>query len=112
MTTSFLDQLASQSAEHHTLAVAYNEVIHRLMAIPLWTSGSAKEQRVLWTDADSARSMDSGTFKLPGLYIWGAEARPVYIGKTASSFGKRFRRYIWSERSQCNLASEFGTALI
>lgn len=117
MALSAFDQLALASAENHTLALAYNEVIRRLLAMPLWTCGSAYERRVLWTDADMARSTDLGTFKLPGLYIWGAEGRPVYIGKTGSkktksNFRKRFYRYIWHKWSQCNLAREFETALV
>ena len=112
MTRSAFEEFDLQSAELQTLALAYNEVIRNLLATPLWASGSAQERRVLWTDAGAARNTDAGPFKLRGLYVWGAEDRPVYIGKTGSNFGKRFCRYIWSERSQCNLAREFETALI
>lgn len=106
------DYLSSNSAERTALAVAYNEIIRGLLAAPIWSGGSAKERRIIWTDADSALNLDSETFKKSGLYVWGADERPVYIGKTGSSFRKRFCRYIWSERSQCNLAKQFENSLV
>lgn len=120
MTSSAFDHLASQSVEQGSLAMAYNEVIRSLVAAPFWSGGSVKERRVLSTDAKSARKADSATFKLSGLYIWGAEDRPLYVGITGKikksgeprSFAERFGRYVGGKKSQCNLAREFGTALI
>jgi hypothetical protein len=59
-----------------------------------------------------ARIEDRDAFESPGLYLWGVKKRPLYIGITRASFGRRFNRYIWSKRSQCNLAQEFEAALI
>jgi hypothetical protein len=59
-----------------------------------------------------AQTEDSETFESPGIYLWGVEDRPLYVGITRESFSKRFSRYIWSDRSQCNLAQRFEATLI
>src|SRR5688572_7961635 len=104
MTSSAFDNLASQCPEQGALVLAYDEVIRGLLASPFWSGGdSVKERRVLWMEAKSARKADSETFKSSGLYFWGVEDRPLYIGMTgkikksgkARSFGDRmFSRYI------------------
>lgn len=112
MTRLIFDYLAAHSNEHQVLARAYDEAIKSIFATPLWISGPARERRILWMQAHLARSIDAQTFTRAGLYIWGAGERPLYIGKTETSFYKRFHRYIWNQRSQCNLARDFESELI
>ena len=117
---SVFDHLASQRAQQCALAVPYDEVVRRIVAARYWNGGSVQGRRVLWTDARSARKADTAAFKLPGLYIWGAEDRPVYLGMTGKvkktgdtrSFTERFGRYVGGEKSQCSLAREYGTQLV
>jgi hypothetical protein len=59
-----------------------------------------------------ARCDDPETFNSPGLYLWGTQERPLYVGITCKGFGSRFSRYIWATRSQCNLARDFEPFLI
>lgn len=99
-------------ATDDALTAAYETVLSALFARPLWESGTVDLQRVPWSQGKRARTEDIAAFKSPGIYIWGVDARPLYIGKTLSSFGKRFSRYIWNPRSQCNLACDFEDSLI
>ena len=73
-----------------SLEAAYNEFIQTLNENDFWDSGSCIGKRVNWKDGESLRT--EKTFSSPGLYIWGCEERPVYIGITTSSFNKRFDR--------------------
>lgn len=52
------------------------------------------------------------SFGSPGIYLWGGREQPLYVGMTQSTFGKRFRRYIWADRSQCKLADRYEDELI
>lgn len=79
-----------------------------------WNNGPIGLQRILWTEGEKART-DEDTkiiFNSAGLYLWGIKDRPLYIGITRNSFRKRFYRYIWSKRSQCNLAKEHESSLL
>jgi len=90
----------------------YDSLLSELFQSDFWKTGSVELRRVVWTDAGEARFADSKTFGLPGLYIWGVDTRPLYVGITRAAFKKRFARYIWSDRSQCKLARAYGGALI
>lgn len=90
----------------------YDSYLGDLFRAKHWESGEVRCTRVLWTAGQQARREDATTFRSPGLYLWGAEERPLYIGITRRRFGKRFGRYIWTARSQCNLARDFEHALV
>lgn len=90
-----------------SLEASYIEFIQTLIDNDFWNSGSCIGKRVNWKDGESLRTEERLTFSSPGLYIWGYEDRPVYIGITTSSFKKRFRRYIWERKSQCKLAEKY-----
>jgi len=94
------------------LDAAYNKALMDLVGRPLWEGGTVLHRRILWSQGFRARTEDRTTFRLPGLYLWGIDDRPLYIGITRGSFSKRFSRYIWHPRSQCNLAKDFEAALI
>jgi hypothetical protein len=66
---------------------------------------------LVWSQGRKALSEDSEVFGSPGLYLWGIDNRPLYVGITRTAFRKRFSRYIWNKRSQCKLALRYGTAL-
>ncbi len=107
-----LDKAYEAVGDPHRLETAYENVLTDLFGNPFWKSGPTVLQRVLWTQGERARTEDSKAFGLPGLYLWGAKERPVYIGMTGKtqkqSLGKRLRsRYIGNERSQCNLAKKY-----
>jgi hypothetical protein len=111
MTPSLFVRLYEASTNARLDAV-YDKVLGELFQNPDWESGPTALKRVRWVHGKRARAEDNETFRSPGLYIWGVEDRPLYVGITCSSFGSRFKRYIWSKKSQCNLAVEFETALI
>src|SRR6266849_7406580 len=112
MTPSAFARLYEASADSARLEAAYDNVLSHLFQNPFWKTGPTVLRRVLWNRGRRAQTEDSETFKSPGLYLWGVEDRPLYVGITRGSFSKRFSRYIWSERSQCNLAQEFEATLI
>src|SRR6267378_5484677 len=45
-------------------------------------------------------------------FIFGESKSALYLGMTRSSFNHRFSRYIWSKRSQCELARQYEPLLI
>ena len=94
------------------LARAYANVIADLVGNPPWSAGKVSQRRVLWSDAERARSADPETFGSSGLYVWGAAERPLYLGMTSASFNGRFSRYVWHERSQCKIARDFEAELV
>jgi hypothetical protein len=112
LTPTALARLISAAVTLETLMVAYDNVLSDLFARPPWERGTVDHRRVLWSQAKRARTEDNATFKSPGIYIWGVDDRPLYIGKATKSFGKRFSRYIWHPKSQCNLACQFENSLI
>ena len=112
MTASAFGYLYKEIGNPDSLGRAYDQVLRDLFESPLWERGTVESRRVLWSHGPQARTEDIRAFHSPGLYLWGIEDRPLYIGKTRGSFGKRFARYIWHERSQCNLAKNFESALV
>lgn len=94
------------------LYAEYDSYLSDLFRAKHWESGAVGCARVLWTAGQQARREDARTFKSPGLYLWGAEESPVYIGISGKGFGSRFGRYIWTARSQCNLARDFEHSLL
>lgn len=111
------EKLSSAADGPDRLAAEYDLFIRALITAPFWTSGAVGDRRVRWTDGRDARKEDRLSFGAPGLYIWGARDRPLYIGITVGrsapgSFSKRFSRYIWQTRSQCNLAQLYSPQLV
>ena len=101
------------NALHHTRADparlydAYDSLLRDLWDQPAWTGVGPVTGRVTWHQGRNARAAAPALFNSPGVYIWGAETRPLYIGRARNSFAKRFSRYIWSRKSQCNLARDY-----
>ena len=112
MIPSAFDRLYPAIGDASSLAKAYDKLLTDLFTNPLWESGPIELRRVLWSQARRARIEDGGVFNSRGLYVWGIEDRPLYLGITRGSFAKRFSRYIWHPRSQCNLAHTFEAALV
>jgi len=107
MMPSAFVRLYGASGDPVRLQAAYHNVLSDLFKNPFWEKGPTALRRILWTHGRQARVEDAETFKSPGLYLWGIDERPLYLGITRGSFNKRFSRYIWHERSQCNLAQDF-----
>ena len=86
---------------------AYSEYITGLLEGDYWECGSNDNAKIPWKSGRKARVSDPDDFKCSGLYLWGGESYPVYVGKTGSTFNKRFNRYIWGQYSQCDLAEKY-----
>lgn len=105
------ERLCEASGNPDRLLEVYDSVLGELFRNPFWESGATTLRRVPWKQGLRARTEDPDVFGSPGLYIWGVERRPLYVGITRRRFDKRFARYIWHNRSQCNLAQEFGAKI-
>jgi hypothetical protein len=99
-------------AINNNMEQIYADILHELLISDFWSSENLKAPRVLWKDAFLCRKLKLKVFSKSGLYIWGAGSVPRYIGKTNGSFEKRFRRYIWDQKSQCRLAEKYETDII
>jgi hypothetical protein len=111
MTPSAFGHLYEAVEVSDSLRAAYDKFLSDLFDGPFWENGIVESRRILWSDGRQALIGDTKAFASPGLYLWGIEKCPLYIGITRGSFRKRFSRYIWHERSQCNLAKEFEASL-
>jgi hypothetical protein len=103
--------LADVVANPFRLREAYANLLEELFSKPPWSEDAQEGRRIPWYLFDEAKEVMPAAFASPGLYIWGANEIPLYIGITRSSFKKRFRRYVGGERSQCQLAQTYETAL-
>lgn len=112
MAQSAFGRLYKAIGDADSLKTAYESILRDLFENPFWESGKVELRRVPWSQARQARTENVEAFKSPGLYLWGIEDRPLYIGMTRVTFRKRFSRYIWHKRSQCNLAQEFEASLV
>ena len=91
------------------VANQYDSLLGRLFQKHFAEDEAFAETRIIWSHADRLRK--TGAFRSSGLYIWGVEKCPIYIGMTASqTFEGRFGRYVWGTNSQCNLAGCDGVA--
>ena len=51
-------------------------------------------------------------FDSPGLYVFGSQETPLYVGQTGTSLWKRLRgRYVSGTNSQCQLAKTYATLI-
>lgn len=107
-----MHELLKENNNGVALYDAFSHYINTLMENDLWKSGSVTNKRVFWEDGKLAREQDKESFNSPGIYIWGGDHSPIYIGKTTTSFKKRFGRYIWGSKSQCNLAKKYAPLLL
>ena len=96
---------------NNNLYDSYSMIIQILLDSKIWSNNEPKNPRVPWQHGRSVRSEHKDLFSKSGIYLWGVENIPLYIGKTKQSFNKRFSRYIWSKKSQCNLALNYENEL-
>lgn len=89
----------------------YSEYITGLLEGDNWESGSTDNAKIPWKSGRKAKTSNPDEFKCSGLYLWGGVTYPVYVGKTGSTFNKRFYRYIWGQHSQCDLAEKYESEL-
>ena len=90
---------------------SYSLFISSLLDSKFWSKNEPKNPRVPWQFGSIVRGERKDIFSKSGIYLWGAGKVPLYIGKTKDSFNKRFSRYIWEEKSQCNLALKYESEL-
>ncbi|MCK0179104.1 hypothetical protein MWU50_07370 [Flavobacteriaceae bacterium S0862] len=93
--------------DNSNLFEAYNQFLNSSFLKPFWDGGSYTNQRISWKLAKEAKN-DVESFHSPGIYIWGFEKTPLYIGKAErQSLSSRFSRYIFSSKSQCKVAEKY-----
>jgi hypothetical protein len=112
MTPLAFERLYEVVTDPEQLQAAYTVVLGDLFRNPFWESGPTAHRRVPWSLGRQAQAEDRQVFGSPGLYLWGIEERPLYLGMTRNSFNHRFSRYIWSKRSQCELARQHEAELV
>jgi len=98
--------LESIKNDQESINEFYSLLIKELLNSKYWSLSYNNMPRLNWNDAKNARKAKS-EFQMPGLYLWGAENIPRYIGQTENSFSKRFNRYIWGEKSEYNLGRKY-----
>lgn len=113
-TTASTFERLYKSMKNSDLIEVYGSVLEELFRNPSWERGSGpvERQRIPWENGEDARTEDKESFNSPGLYIWGIDRKPLYVGITRGSFRKRFSRYIWSKYSQCKLAYKYEATLV
>jgi len=94
------------NAMNEDLEQVYSLLLDSLLASNFWSVKDINAPRVLCKDGRVCLESKEDVFLQPGLYLWGAGKIPLYIGKTKDCFRNRFNRFIWDEKSQCNLAKE------
>lgn len=83
---------------------SYDYLLTSSFSKEFWKQGKYENHRIKWTDIDKVKSTLK-IFNESGVYIWGHNREPLYIGKAEKqSFKKRFSRYIFSHNSQCKIA--------
>jgi len=94
------------NAINENLEQVYSLLLDSLLASNFWSENDINAPRVLCKDGRICLESKKDVFLQFGLYLWGASKIPLYIGKTKDCFKNRFNRFIWDEKSQCNLAKE------
>jgi hypothetical protein len=96
----------------NTLRSDYNDFLQSCFSKEYSESGAYNYQRVNWRNFEKAKIELSDSFSQSGIYIWGVEETPLYIGKAVKqSLLKRFSRYVGGEKSICHLAEQFSNHL-
>jgi hypothetical protein len=76
-----------------------------------WKNGEYKAHRIKWKNAVLARK-ELDSFHKSGIYIWGYEQTPLYVGKAEKKpFSSRFNRYVFSSKSQCKVGEIYSSRL-
>ncbi|MBN1920386.1 MAG: hypothetical protein JW892_04025 [Anaerolineae bacterium] len=98
--------------EPKQLAGAYTALLDELFRFPLWSSANPAGRRIFWGEAQAARRALRSLFDAPGLYLFGSELTPLYLGQTEQTLWNRLQqRYLGNEKSQCQLAATYEQAL-
>lgn len=85
------------------LEKAYDSLLEDSFSKDFWEHGEYKTQRIEWKNAVTARN-ELDEFHKSGIYIWGHDKIPLYIGKAEKKpFSSRFSRYVFSSKSQCKV---------
>jgi len=107
--------LMSCSSDPESLYQKYDQLLAKLFSQDVLRqvpeNGDPGLRRIIWPVGREMKTK-SQIFRSPGVYIWGAGERPLYIGMTEGSFSNRFNRYVSGERSQCALATQYRDALV
>ena len=72
-----------------------------------WESGEYNFNRINWKNVKEAKLELRDVFNKKGIYIWGVDENPLYIGKTKQSFAERFSRYVGGNKAQFSLAETY-----
>ena len=90
---------------------AYDLLLEDSFSRDIWNTGNYKTERINWKDAPKARK-EINEFHKSGIYIWGYEKTPLYVGKAEKlAFAKRFNRYAFGEKCQCRVGEKYSLQL-
>lgn len=111
----YFGELMACSCDPKLLYEKYDQLLAKLFSQDLLQTvpddGNPGFRRVVWSVGQKMRAK-AQIFRSPGIYIWGAGERPLYVGMTKGSFKQRFKRYVSGERSQCALATQYRDVLV
>lgn len=85
----------------------YSIFLEKAFSKGFWSKGGYSGERIYWTDAKKAKkAIDQ--FNRHGIYIWGYDEIPMYIGKAEKQkISKRFNRYAFGSKAQFRIASDY-----
>jgi HEPN domain-containing protein len=91
----------------------YAAFLEHLFLTGFWPSTDFPYPRIPWKLFGKAINSLPESYKNPGLYLFGSESTPRYLGSTTTTLLKRIRgRYIGGEKTQCRLAETYRASLI
>lgn len=85
----------------------YSMFLEKAFNKGFWSEGEYSGERIYWIDAKKAKkAIDQ--FNRPGIYIWGYDEIPMYIGKAEKQkISKRFNRYAFGSKAQYRIATNY-----
>jgi hypothetical protein len=100
------------SMPDNELANTYDSFLQTLLGSALWSQDEPGGRRIPWQALEQARSQFKNELSSPGVYLFGADESPMYIGQTGASLLSRLRRrYTRGSYAQFQLAVDHGDVL-
>ena len=85
----------------------YSMFLHKAFSKGFWKEGKYSGERIYWTEAKKAKKTIN-EFNQTGIYIWGYDEIPMYIGKAEKQkISKRFNRYAFGNKAQFKIATDY-----
>jgi predicted esterase YcpF (UPF0227 family) len=85
----------------------YSLFLEKAFSKGFWSEGVYSGERIYWTEAKRAKKSIE-QFNQTGIYIWGYDKIPMYIGKAEKqNISKRFNRYAFGSKAQYKIATNY-----